>query len=444
MGKRTIAKSSALYAKALSLIPNGVNLLSRKPCRFAEGVAPPAFERAKGAIAWDLDGNEYIDCDMSAGAVVLGHCDADVDEAVHRQVDCGTAFSQVNPVEVQLAELLVDVVPCAEMVRFGKSGGEADAVAVRIARGFTGRDKVAFCGYHGWHDWYLAANLQPPEALNRHLLLGVPCTGVPRALAGTALPFKYNDIDSLREVFTRNSGEMACVIMEACRFDFPDEGYLAKVKDLTHEHGALLIFDEIVTGFRISLGGAQEYFGVIPDIAAFGKGMANGYPLTAVAGRKDVMEASAEMFISSTFWDDACTAAAGLATITKMRREKVQDHLVRVGGRFRKEIARIAGKAGLNVRVISDESQPLLVFELDDPGTIRKIWTLFSQEMAVRGVFTANLFRMSYAHDDRIIDRVLEAAEGAMAVIKKALDSGNIDAYLEAKIQIPVFQRGMV
>jgi len=444
MRKRTIAKTTALHTRAQTLIPNGVNLLSRKPCRYADGVAPSAFERAKGALAWDLDGNEYIDCNMSVGAVVLGHCDPDVDAAVHRQIDIGTAFSLLNPVEVQLAELIVDVIPCAEMVRLGRSGGEADAVAVRIARGFTGRDKVAFCGYHGWHDWYLAANLESRDALNQHLLPGVPCTGVPKALAGTALPFKYNDIDSLRETLERNRGEVACVVMEASRFDFPKEGYLERVKELTHEHGALLIFDEIVTGFRMALGGAQEYFGVIPDMATFGKCIANGYPLTAVAGRKDVMDASADMFISSSFWDDACMAAAGVAAITKMRREHVQNHLARVGGRFKKEIGRIAEKAGLHMRVKSHESQPLLVFEYDDAQLLKKVETLFSQELAVRGVFGNNVFKMSYAHDDRVIDRILEAAEGAMAVIKKALDSGNMDSCLKAAVQTPVFQRRMV
>ena len=439
-----VDKSRVLFEEACRFLPGGPQLLSRRPSRFAEGVAPIFAERAEGARFWDIDGNEFIDTTMSVGACLLGYADPDVDGAVRAQIERGTIFSVLHPVEVELAKLLVDTIPCAEMARFGKSGGEADAVAVRIARGFTGRDRVAFCGYHGWHDWYLAANLDVPDNLDEHLLPGVPAAGVPRALAGTSIPFKYGDIDALRTVLERYPGEFACVIMEASRYALPPEGYLAAVKDLAHTHRALLIFDEVVTGFRLAPGGAQEYYGVTPDMATFGKAIGNGYPLTAIVGRRDIMEASANMFISSMYWDDNSTLAAGVAAVTKIKGNRVTEHIHRMGTRYQEAWTALAHKSGVRAHLKGLPPGTSIGFDYEDEEQSKLLNTLYCQEMVRRGVFGGIQFNVSYAHGDAEIDAILEAAEGALFVLKRALDGGDLSGYLKAQPQEPLFRRRMV
>lgn len=440
-----IKRSLELWKEAQYLMPGGTQLMGRRPQLFAFGVTPILAERAEGAYFWDVDGNRYLDTSMSLGAVLLGYCDPDVENAVDEQQKKGTIFPILHPVEIEMARLVTEVVPCAEMVRFGKSGGEANAVVVRIARAFTGRDKVAFCGYHGWHDWYISANLADPRSLESHLLPGVDARGIPRALLGTSIPFEYNNIDYLKKVFDDNKNQIACVIMEASRSYLPNEGYLAKVKDVTHENGALLIFDEVVTGFRLSLGGAQQYYGVTPDLATFGKAIANGYALTAIAGRRDVMEFSKELFISSLFWDDTCTLAAGVATIKKMKREKAAEKVAALGRRYMIEWQRLADSHKVPAKVIGNPPSSTVVFEQAGSLSQRQLLTLYMQEMAKRGVFTGTgLFNVSLAHGDKELDELLGASEGALAVVGKALQKGNIREYLVAEEQRPLFARRMV
>jgi glutamate-1-semialdehyde 2,1-aminomutase len=411
---------------------------------FAFGVSPIFAQKASGAYFWDIDGNKYLDTQMSVGAVLLGYSDPDVDQAFREQQEMGTIFSLLHPVEVELAKLLVEVIPCAEMVRFGKSGGEANTVAVRIARAFTGRDKVAFCGYHGWHDWYLAANLADPTFLEKYLMPDVEPRGIPRVLTGTALPFDYNDIDSLERLFLENKGEIACVIMEASRTFLPQSDFLEAVCSLTHKHGALLIFDEVVTGFRLALGGAQERHGVVPDLATFGKTIANGYPLTAIVGRRDVMELSRELFISSTFWDDNCSLAAGVATVTKMRKTHLSQQLEKRGTRYMKEWTQLAERIGVPATLVGSAAAPGIAFEARGAVTTRQLNTLYIQEMGFRGVFPGTAFSLCLAHGDPEIDFVLNAAEDSLKVVKKALDEGDAKKYLIAEEQRPLFKRRMV
>jgi len=440
----SIRKSLEMFEEAKKLIPGGVQLLSRRPIRFACGVSPIFAQRAKGAYFWDVDGNKYLDMTMAVNTAILGYCDPDVDKAAIEQIKKSTIFSIIHPIEIELAEEIVKVIPCAEMVRFGKSGGEADAVAIRIARGFTGRDKVVFCGYHGWHDWYIAANLESPDILNTHLLPNIPTTGVPKSLKGTAIPFEYNNLSSLKEVLEKNKKEVACIIMEASRTTLPQKGFLEGVKELAHRHGALLIFDEVNTGFRLALGGAQEFYGITPDMAVFGKDIANGYPLTATVGRRDVMQASRDMFISSTFWDDTSTMAAGLACIRKIRKEKVIEHIWRMGEKYAEGWRGIVRKLEIKAELKGLACMASVVFNYEDKSFVNGLNTLYCQELAKRGIFAGAYFPVSFAHKEEEIDKILEAAEGVLSVVKKAIEKGSVQGLLEAEESKPLFNKRMV
>jgi len=440
----SVRKSLEMFKEAETLIPGGSQLLSRRPIRFAYGVSPIFAERAKGAYFWDIDGNKYLDMTMAVNTLILGYCDPDVDKAVMKQLKKSTIFSILHPVEVELAQEILKIIPCAEMVRFGKSGGEADAVAIRIARGFTGRDKVVFCGYHGWHDWYIAANLESEDALNKHLLPDVPTKGIPKCLKGTVIPFEYNNLSSLEKVLEKNKKEVACVIMEASKVSLPKKGFLEGVKGLAHKHGALLIFDEVNTGFRLALGGAQEFYNVTPDMALFGKDIANGYPLTAVVGQRDVMQASKDMFISSTFWDDNSTMAAGLACIRKIRKEKVIEHIWKIGEYYAKGWKEIVQKLGIKAELKGLPCMTSIVFNYEDKSFVNQLNTLYCQELARRGIFAGGHFPVSFAHKEEEIDKILEAAEGALSVVKKAIEQGSVKGYLEAEESKPLFDRRMV
>lgn len=280
-------QSEALLERALRTIPLGSQTFSKSRTQYPFGVSPYFIERGRGSHVWDVDGNEYVDMISGLCALTLGYCDPDVDAAVKAQLEDGIIFSLPHRLEMEVAEQLVSMVPCAEMVRFGKNGSDATAGAVRVARAFTGRDHVAVCGYHGWQDWYIGTT-----ARNR---------GVPQATRDLSHTWAYNNIESLDAIFKAHPGQVAAVILEPMNVVEPAPGFLQAVKELTHKHGALLVFDETITGFRYANGGAQQLFGVTPDLATFGKGLANGYPVSAVAGRADVMQLMEEIFFSFTF-----------------------------------------------------------------------------------------------------------------------------------------------
>ena len=288
--------SRSWLERAKSKIPGCAQTFSKSPISFMQGVAPNFLQKAMGAHVWDVDGNRYIDYVMGLGPVVLGHADPTVNAAVRAQMEQGMSFSLPHPIEVEVSELLCELIPCAEMVRFGKNSSDVTAAAVRVARACTEREKVVCCGYHGWQDWYIGSTI-------RH-------RGVPEAVRRLTLTFPYNDIGALSKLFEENRGEIACVIMEPVNFDPPGPGFLQQVHDVCHAHGALLIFDEVVTGFRYAGGGAQEYFGVKPDLACFGKAMANGFPLSAIVGRAEVMRLFEEVFFSGTHGGEALSLAA--------------------------------------------------------------------------------------------------------------------------------------
>ncbi|MGH2544208.1 MAG: aminotransferase class III-fold pyridoxal phosphate-dependent enzyme, partial [Ardenticatenaceae bacterium] len=396
-----------LYKKAKTLIPGGTQLLTKRPEMFLPEKWPSYYSKAQGAEVWDLDGNKYIDMSYNGiGACILGHADPDVNAAVHAAVDAGSMSTLNCPEEVELAEMLCDLHPWAGMVRYTRSGGEAMAVAVRIARAGTGREKVAFSGYHGWHDWYLSANLADDSALDGHLLAGLDPAGVPRGLRGSALPFHYNHLSELEAIVEANPGQIAAIIMEPLRFNDPAPDFLEGARRIADEIGAALIYDEITMGFRMNTGGVHLLYGMNPDIAVLGKAMSNGYPMAAIIGRESVMQAAQTTFISSTYWTERIGPTAALATIRKHRDENVPRHLNAIGSRVQQGWNDAAASAELRVHVSGVPPLSHLEFEYPNKQAIR---TLFTQKMLKRGFLATNSFYATYAHQECHVGAYLEA-----------------------------------
>jgi glutamate-1-semialdehyde 2,1-aminomutase len=439
-GTDRVPRSQQTFARALELIPGGTQLISRRPSRYAAGVSPAYATRAKGARFWDIDGHEYVDWVSGIGAIILGYADPVVDDAVCRQIGLGNCFSINHELELELAEELVRLVPCAEMVRYAKCGGEACAIAVRIARGATGRDKILFCGYHGWHDWYLAAN-HDAGGLDAHLFPGIDPIGVPRALAGTAIPFAFGDLTALGQRLDDHRGQVAAVIMEPMRSEAPPDGYLAAVARLCREHDVILIFDEVSTGFRQSAGGVQPIVGVTPDLAVFAKSISNGYPMAAVVGRRGVMEAAASMFISSTYWSDVIGLRAALATLRELERRGTPAYLQRLGTELRQRVNQVAAETGCPVDCGGLAVHPHLHFRTDDAALRPKLATLYVQEMAKRGCHGYASFYLNGAQGSAEVEQTIDAARATFAIIERAVHNGTVDALLECEPQRDAFRR---
>ena len=436
---KTYEQSIQLYEKAQQLFPYGTQLFSRRPELGAYGQAPIYFERMKDAHIWDVDGNEFIDTAMGIGPIILGHCYKRVDDAVKEQIDKGVLGSINNRLEIELAETIVEMVPCAEMVKFCKSGGEADAIAVRIARAYTGKEKVLFCGYHGWHDWYLSANLKSDSSLDQHLLPGINPKGVPISLAGTCLPFEYNNLNQLENLLKENSGEIACIIMEATRFKQPVEGFLEGVRALANKHKCILIFDEVITGFRMAKGGAQEYYGVTPDMATFAKAIANGYSLAAVVGSRAIMEAQDDNFISSTYWSDSTVLAAGLATLNEMKEKPVLETINKIGRDLIAHVEQMAQKHKLDVEVLGHGFDFTFTFNYGTDSA--KIMTLFIQEMIARGIYTNGVMYPCYTHTSEDIQKIKTAFDEVFELIKEGVDENKLEDLLKCPVRQTGFKR---
>jgi glutamate-1-semialdehyde aminotransferase len=434
--KLSTAKGQELYRRAKKRIPGGTQLLSKRPELFLPDQWPSYFSTARGVEVTDVDGNTYVDMSMMAiGACVLGYADQEVDDAVKSAIDAGSASTLNAPEEVELADLLCELHPWAEMVRYARSGGEAMMMAVRIARAHTRRDKVAFSGYHGWCDWYLAANLADEAALDGQLMPGLDPAGVPRGLKGTALPFHYNRLDQLKAIVDAHPGQVGAIVMEPQRGESPHPGFLEAVRDLATEIGAVLIFDEVTTGFRMTDGGIHKLLGTNPDIAVFAKAMANGYPMAAIIGTSLVMEAAQSTFISSTNWTERIGTVAALATIRKFRREHVADHLKTIGTLTFDGWKRAAEKTGL---VLHTEGLPSLAhFGFEHPDEL-VLTTLFTQEMLERGYLAFNQFKPSFAHQPSHVAAYITAVESAFAVIADAIHGGDYAARLKG----PCARRG--
>lgn len=428
-----------LYIRAKTRIPGGTQLLSKRPEMFLPEQWPSYYSRAQGVEVWDLDGNKYIDMSYNGiGACILGAADPDVDGAVKAAIEAGSMSTLNCPEEVELAELLCELHPWAEMVRYARSGGEAMAIAVRIARAHTHRDRIAFCGYHGWHDWYLAANLAEERALDGHLLPGLDPAGVPRGLLGTALPFRYNHIEELKTIVSKYRGELAAVVMEPIRDHDPEPGFLDQVREIATQIGAVLIIDEVSAGFRLNTGGAHLVLGIQPDIAVFAKAMSNGYPMAAVIGKGDVMQAAQSTFISSTYWTDRIGPAAALATIQKHKRCDVSRHLIRMGNLVQAGWQAAAKRADLQLEV--GGIAPLSHFAF--PGEQKQAAkTLFIQLMLESGFLASTAFYATYAHQDQHVESYLEAAQEAFAVVSEALAKDTVISMLKGPVAHTGFRR---
>ena len=436
-----IDHSVELYRRAGELIPGWTQLISRRADQFANGVSPIYAQRAKGARFVDVDEHEYIDWVNAVGAIILGHADAVVDGAVKEQIDRGSIYTLNSPLEIELAEELVATIPSAEMVRYTKGGGEACAVAARIARGVTGRDIILFCGYHGWHDWYQAANFGVDPESGEYPFAGIEPIGVPRALAGTVIPFAYGDAAGLSKLLDEHRGQVAAVMMEPARSELPPAGYLEEVRRLTEAHDVVLIFDEVSCGWRPALGGMQEVTGVIPDMTVLAKAMSNGYPMGAVVGKRAVMEAASIMFISSSYWSDNIGLIAALTTLRELKRRNAVAYLNEVGEALRGAINYAIADAGLQGQCSGIAANPYFALTLPVEVDRRKVNTLFIQEMARHGIHTLVSFKATLAHGEDEIARTQFAATAACHIIRRALDEGDLDKYLVADVKKEPFRR---
>ena len=415
-----LVNSLSMQARARQRIPGMTQLLSKRPDMFSLGIWPGYYRQASGAHVWDLDGNKYLDMSIGGiGANILGYADPEVDAAVLQAIKNGSSSSLNCPEEVILADLLCDLHPWAEMVRYARTGGEAMTMAVRIARAHTNRDKIAFCGYHGWHDWYLSANLGCDNALEEHLLAGLDPAGVPRALKGTAFPFRYNRLEDLEKVVARHGQDLAAVVMEPLRNDKPNPGFIAGVRALAHESGAVLIVDEISAGLRYNTGGAHLVFHeTSPDLAVFSKALGNGYPMAAVIGTGRVMQSAQRSFISSTAWTERIGPVAALTTLEKHRRLDVGKHLVALGTSMAAGWRSLARKHGLKIHVGGME--PMIHFSFDDPNS-QSMKAYFIQLMMEQGFLASTAFYAMAAHDHEHIQSYLVAADQAFSEIKSSL-----------------------
>lgn len=436
-----VTQSLKLYRRAEALIPGRTQLISRRSSQFAHGASPIYAARAKGARFIDVDENEYIDWVNAVGAIILGHADEAVDGAVKAQIDRGSIFTLNSALEIELAELLNEVIPSAEMARYTKGGGEANAIAARIARGATGRNLILFSGYHGWHDWYQSANyLVDPES-GEFPFAGIEPIGVPAELAGTALPFVWGDLAELRDLLSAHEGQVAAIMMEPMRSQLPPPGYLEGVQQLAQEHGAVLIFDEVSCGFRPRIGGVQAYLGVTPDMTVLAKAISNGYPMGAVVGSRAVMEPASRMFISSSYWSDNLGLAASLTTIRELERRDSAQRFETLGTALIERINQALSDAGLAGSCGGMFWNPALQLDLPDESQRAVVNTIFIQEMARRGIHCNMSFKATLAHTLADIELTAQCAAEVFALIKAGLDSGDLRDLLDSDLTQEPFRR---
>jgi glutamate-1-semialdehyde aminotransferase len=434
-----VGSGQKLYTRAKRIIPGGTQLLSKRPEMFLPELWPAYYSRASGAEVWDLDGRQYLDMSYSGiGSCILGYADPDVDRAVKSAIDNGSMTTLNCPEEVELAELLLELHPWAGMVRYTRSGGEAMSVAVRVARAATGRDKVAFCGYHGWHDWYLAANLSRDAALDGHLLPGLQPSGVPRGLQGTMLPFTYNNVVELDAILAEHGDELAAIVMEPVRGHDPESGFLQHVRESASRVGAVFMIDEITAGWRLASGGAHLVYDVTPDVAVFAKGMSNGYPMAAIIGIPEVMEAAQGSFISSTFWTERIGPTAALATISKHRELRAHERLIAIGTRVLAGWRAAAARHGLAIE--AGGIPPLGHFSFTYPNG-QAMRTLFTQLMLERGFLATGALYAMLAHTDEHLDRYLENVDAVFGEIARAVADGTVGDLLRAPVAHAGFRR---
>ncbi len=435
--KKTTNAGISLWEKAKKIIPGGTQLLSKRSEMFLPDGWPSYYSKAKGVEIWDLDGKKYIDMSiMGVGACILGYADNDVNTAVHRAVDAGSISTLNCPEEVDLAELLLKLHPWADMVRYAKTGGEAMAVAVRIGRAHTDKDIVAFCGYHGWHDWYLAANLADNKNLDGQLLPGLEPKGVPRGLKGTALPFNYNNLNELERIVEKN--DVGVIVMEPLRHHEPAHGFLNGVRRIADDIGAVLIFDEVTSGWRMNVGGIHALYKVTPDIAVYGKAMSNGYSMAAIIGKKEVMGSAQESFISSTYWTESIGLVASIATINKCSNKKVPEHLIEIGKQISRGWENLSKEYSLPLEVMG--IPPLTTFKFMSDNS-QVLHTLFTQEMLKRGYLASKSVYVSYSHSNQHVEDYLSNVEEVFGIIQHGIENGEINSLLKGPVAHEGFKR---
>ena len=427
---KNIKKSKKLYAKAKKIIPGGNMLLSKKPEQFLPNAWPVYFSKTKGCEVWDLDNNKFYDMSlMGVGTNILGYSNTAVDRSVSKVIRSGNMSTLNCKEEVILAEKLIELHPWAQMVKLARTGGEANAIAIRIARATAGKDNIAFCGYHGWHDWYLATNLKNKKNLNKHLLKNISTEGVPVHLKDSIYPFKYNNFFELEKLVEKNRIGVIC--MEVMRNEHPKDNFLKKVRDLANKKGIVLIFDECTSGFRKNLGGLHLHYKVIPDLAIFGKALGNGYAITAVIGKKEIMKNSQKSFISSTFWTERIGPAAAIATLKEMKRVKSWEIIDKNGSHIMNNWKKLADKYELPIEIYGLPAICSFSFTLKN---FLKYKALITQEMLRKGFLSSNLIFSSTSHSKSILNEYFWHLEKIFYQIKKCEDGQNIDKLLKYKI----------
>ncbi len=427
-GSARYSKSIQQLHRAERVIPLGSQTFSKSRTQYPVGISPLYVERAYGAEVWDIDGNSYVDLVSALAAITLGYGDKRVSKAVKKQLKLGVSLSLPTTLESEVAELISELVPSAEMVRFGKNGSDATAAAIRLARAHTGRDHVIVCGYHGWQDWFIGSTTR-----NK---------GVPEAVGVLTHTFKYNDIDSLQRIFNEFPNKIAAVIMEPMNSEFPVSNFLQSVKRVTHENKALLIFDETITGFRFTSGGAQSLFGVLPDLSTFGKGIANGFPLSAITGSKEVMMQMEEIFFSSTFGGELLSLAAANSVLKRYQEQDIAGKLAEIGMKLASKVNELISRFQLE-EILKLSGHPSWIF-LNWSGTakysVEQIRTLFMQEMFANGVLVLNTHNVTLAMDERILSKISLAYEKTFNVLSNAINNNTLEDLLLVEPAKPLFR----
>lgn len=425
---RDIAQSKALFERARKVIPGCAQTFSKGYTQYVQGVAPIFLERGQGSYVWDVDGNRYIDLVQGLLPNILGYADEGVNRAVSEQIARGHSFSMPHPVEVELAEKLAEIIPCAEMVRFGRNGSDATSAAVRCARAFTRRDIIACCGYHGWQDWYIGST-----ARNR---------GVPEAVCNLTKPFAYNNLESLEAIFKAHPNNVACVIMEPTNFIEPAPGFLEGVRELTHRFGALLIFDEICSGFHFGLGGAQKLFGVTPDLACFGKAMGNGFPISAVVGSSEIMPIFEDIFVSFTFAGEVSAMAASLEVIARLEKEPIITQMAQCGLTIQAAIRRLARELGIEQNVINLGRPQWSITKFYDRSGAESIAlkSLFQQEFIKRGILTLGTHNLNATISEADTQRIVGTYHEVMPILAEAIERDDAVSRLEGSMIEVIFR----
>lgn len=418
---RRYEESLALHERASRVIPLGSQTFSKSKTQYPLGISPLFISHGLGSKVWDVDGNRYIDFVNSLASITLGYCDPEVTSAVEKQLKRGTIFTLPGTLEMEVAELLVEMVPCAEMVRFGKNGSDATSAAIRLARAYTNRDHVAVCGYHGWQDWYIGST-----ARNR---------GVPKSVCELVHPFTFNDTASLEALFQEFDQKIAAVILEPMNSTLPNPEFLLSVKEIAKRNGAVLVFDETITGFRYANGGAQEYFGITPDLATFGKGIANGFPLAAVCGKREIMMLMEEIFFSSTFGGELLSLAASQATLRKLREKPVVETMRVRGQELMTGVNRLLVECKVSdfITISGHPSWSFLTFKDTLGFTAMEIKTFFLQEVFARGILTIGTHNLSFSHSNEDILSLLDCYKNTFGRLRQELDNHSLRNSLRAK-----------